>query len=86
MTFLDSLDLCLIGLVISSQHLNILSQYLVTYLVPGVKNLPEGVDVVCHVGLDPPPAPGYYYERQSITNQTRLKMFNYDHTCTDVFN
>ena len=24
------------------------------YLVPGVKGLPGGVDLVCHAGLDPP--------------------------------
>jgi hypothetical protein len=44
----------LIVFVPLSKHLNILNQCLVTYLVPGVKGLPGGVDLVCHAGSDPP--------------------------------
>jgi hypothetical protein len=52
----------LIFSVIFRQHLTIFSQRLVTYLVPGVKGLPGGVDLVCHAGSDPR---GYYYGMQN---------------------
>ena len=41
-------------------------QYLVMYLVPEVKGLPGGVDLVCHAGLDPL---GYYYYYGMQSNQ-----------------
>ena len=53
-TFLEIVDMIFTGVVLFSKHLDICSQYLVTHLVPGVKGLPGGVDLVCHAGLDPP--------------------------------
>ena len=54
MTCLKFFDVYLTVFVIFHQHLDIFSQYLVTYLVPGVKGLPGGVDLGCRAGLDPP--------------------------------
>ena len=45
-----------------NQYFNRFTQYLVMYLVPGVKGLPGGADLVCHADLDP----GYYYGMQRL--------------------
>ena len=46
------LDLHLSGLVRFVSDCVRFCQDLVMYLVPGVKGLPGGVDLVCHAGLD----------------------------------
>jgi hypothetical protein len=62
-TFLDLFDMYFIVFVTFSKNLDVFSQCLVTHLVPEVKGLPGGVDLICHAGLDPS---GYYYGMQNI--------------------
>ena len=62
MTILEIWDMYLIVYVIFSK-LFILSQYLVTYVVPGIKGLPGRGDLVFHAAWAPL---GHYYGMQSI--------------------
>ena len=60
-TFLDVFDMYLIVFVVFIKHVDIFSQYLVTYLVSGVKRLPGGIfDLSGRPG-----PPGCYYRMQS---------------------
>ena len=57
----ENFDMYLIVFVIFCKHFDAFSQYLVTYLVPWVKGLPGGVDLVCHADMD---RPGITIERR----------------------